>query len=78
MTSRAEAARRRTTPTVRIGQVGVSVNYATLIGHGTIRRAVLGTTDRAPNASELTRMRALVWRGMAGFIGSNLKHMKIQ
>jgi N-acyl-D-amino-acid deacylase len=54
----------------RIGQVGISVNYATLVGHNTVRRAVLGMADRVPNASELTKMRALVWRGMAdGAVG---------
>lgn len=54
----------------RVREVGVSVNYATLIGHNTVRGAVLGADDRAPDAGELTKMRALVWRAMAdGAVG---------
>jgi N-acyl-D-amino-acid deacylase len=48
----------------------VAVNYATLIGHNTVRRAVLGTEDRLPSIGEMARMRSLVWRAMAdGAIG---------
>lgn len=54
----------------RIKQVGVSVNYATLVGHNTVRRAVMGTVERAPDAGELTKMRSLVWKAMAdGAVG---------
>ena len=48
-----------------IGQKRVSVNYATLVGHNTVRRAVMGTERRAPTPAELTRMRALVEQAMA-------------
>ena len=40
------------------GRIGP--NVALLIGHGSIRRDVLGAADRAPTAEELERMRALV------------------
>lgn len=54
----------------RIRQTGVSVNYATLIGHNTVRRAVMGTENRDATVSELARMRSLVWRAMAdGAVG---------
>jgi N-acyl-D-amino-acid deacylase len=54
----------------RIRQAGASVNFATLIGHNTVRRAVMGTERRAPTASELAKMRSLVWKGMAdGAVG---------
>ncbi len=43
---------------------GVGPNVALLIGHGSVRRAVLGNDNRAPTADELTRMRELVRRGM--------------
>jgi len=43
---------------------GVGPNVALLIGHGAVRRAVLGQANRAPTAEELQRMRALVRRGM--------------
>jgi len=54
----------------RIKEVGVSVNVATLVGHNTVREAVMGTERRAPNAAELTKMRGLVWKAMAdGAVG---------
>ncbi|MBI2220774.1 MAG: D-aminoacylase [Acidobacteria bacterium] len=43
---------------------GIGVNVAQLIGHGSVRRAVLGTEAREPTASELVAMEALVGRGM--------------
>lgn len=43
---------------------GVGPNVALLIGHGAVRRAVLGSANRAPTDDELTRMRDLVRRGM--------------
>ena len=47
-----------------------AINFATLIGHNTVRSAVLGSANRAPNVSELSRMRSLVWKAMAdGAIG---------
>ena len=54
---------------------GVSPNVASFIGATTLRINVLGYEDRAPNASELDRMRALVRQGMeegALGIGSSL------
>ena len=47
-----------------------AVNFATLIGHNTVRSAVLGSENRAPGAAELARMKSLVWKGMAdGAVG---------
>ncbi len=40
-------------------------NVALMIGHGAVRRAVLGMSDRDPTPAELERMRALVRQGMA-------------
>jgi N-acyl-D-amino-acid deacylase len=45
--------------------LGLGVNVALLVGHGTVRREVLGMADRAPTGDELARMKALVRRGMA-------------
>lgn len=42
----------------------LGVNVAQLIGHGSVRREVLGLEDRAPTESELDEMRALVRAGM--------------
>jgi N-acyl-D-amino-acid deacylase len=39
-------------------------NIALLIGHGSVRRAVMGEAQRAPTPEELTRMKELVRRGM--------------
>lgn len=50
--------------------VPASVNFSTLIGHNTVRRAVMGTDNRDPTIAELTRMKALVWKGMVdGAVG---------
>ena len=49
---------------------GLGVNVAQLVPHGSVREAVLGYEDRAPDASELDRMKALVRTGMeAGAFG---------
>jgi N-acyl-D-amino-acid deacylase len=44
---------------------GVGPNVALLIGHGSVRRAVLGSENRKPTAEELDKMRALVRKGIA-------------
>ena len=54
----------------KIRRGGISINYATLIGHNTVRRAVMGTANRPATVAELTKMKSLVWRGMAdGAVG---------
>jgi N-acyl-D-amino-acid deacylase len=54
----------------RAAQTPASVNFATLIGHNTVRRAVMGSQNRPPSAGELQKMKALVWKGMAdGAVG---------
>ena len=39
---------------------GLGVNVAQMVGHGTVRGAVLGMEDRAPTADELAQMMAIV------------------
>jgi N-acyl-D-amino-acid deacylase len=47
-----------------------AVNFATLIGHNTVRTAVMGSEDRLPGAGDLARMKSLVWKAMAdGAVG---------
>ncbi len=47
-----------------------STNAAVLIGHGTVRRAVMANASRAPSAAELDAMRAIVREGLdAGAVG---------
>jgi N-acyl-D-amino-acid deacylase len=54
----------------RVERGGVGVNYGSLVGHGTVRTAVLGTANRVPDAGELQRMADLVAAGMeAGAFG---------
>ncbi|MEO8078080.1 MAG: D-aminoacylase [Acidobacteriota bacterium] len=48
----------------RLEHDGLGPNVALLIGHGSVRRAVMGEANRAPTAGELDRMRALVKEGM--------------
>ncbi|MBN8577480.1 MAG: D-aminoacylase [Cytophagales bacterium] len=48
----------------RLDSIGMSVNVATLIGHNTVRRAVMGDVQRDPSADELQRMEQLVETAM--------------
>lgn len=43
---------------------GIGVNGITFVGHGAVRRRVLGMEDRAPDTAELQEMRDLVRAGM--------------
>lgn len=43
---------------------GLGVNVAPFVGHGSVRRAVMGTEDRAPTTAELEEMKALVRTAM--------------
>jgi dihydroorotase/N-acyl-D-amino-acid deacylase len=44
--------------------LGMGMNVGFLVGHNTIRRAVMQLADRAPSAAELDRMRGMVAQGM--------------
>jgi len=44
----------------RLERIGIALNYATLVGQGTIRGAVVGFNDRAAKPDELKRMKSLV------------------
>jgi len=48
----------------RIDSLKTSINVATLIGHNTVRRAVLGDVNRQPSAEEQSRMESLVEKAM--------------
>jgi N-acyl-D-amino-acid deacylase len=53
-----------------IRQTGTAINFATLVGHNTVRRAAMGNANRAPTVAELARMKSLVWKAMAdGAVG---------
>jgi N-acyl-D-amino-acid deacylase len=53
-----------------IGREGIAVNFASFVGHNTVRAAVLGSARRAPTLGELEQMKALVAKAMAaGAIG---------
>ena len=45
---------------------GIGPNVATLVGHGTVRFAVMGMGDRAPTDGELAEMADLVTEGLEG------------
>jgi N-acyl-D-amino-acid deacylase len=54
----------------RIRDTGISVNFATLVGHNSVRRAVMGMERRPPTAEELAKMKDLVSHAMAeGAVG---------
>jgi N-acyl-D-amino-acid deacylase len=48
----------------RLDSVRTSINVATLIGHNTVRRAVMGDLQRDPSAEEQTKMEAFVAKAM--------------
>jgi len=47
-----------------IAGMPLGINVAYLAGHNTIRRAVMGTANRAPTAAELSRMETMVAQSM--------------
>lgn len=48
-----------------IRKAGPSIHFATLIGHGSVREAVMGNERRTPTPAEMDKMKALVAQGMA-------------
>jgi N-acyl-D-amino-acid deacylase len=54
----------------RVRDNGIAANVATLAGHGTIRKAVMGFENRPPTEAELTRMQHILDRALAdGAVG---------
>ena len=53
-----------------IRETGVAVNFATLVGHNTVRTAAMGRVNRPSTIAEINRMKAIVFEGMvAGALG---------
>ena len=53
-------------------------NVCLLVGHNSVRRAVMALGDRVPTAAELARMRAMVAKAMdygAWGISTGLKYL---
>ena len=50
----------------RVEAAGSAVNYATFVGHGSVRAAAMGFGDRVASPVELERMKTLVASAMAG------------
>ncbi|MDD3807587.1 MAG: D-aminoacylase [Candidatus Marinimicrobia bacterium] len=44
----------------RLEKQGISVNYMTLTGHGTLRNAVMGAYDRPPTPDEIKKMKQIL------------------
>ncbi|MCK5462883.1 MAG: amidohydrolase family protein, partial [Bacteroidales bacterium] len=49
-----------------LDSIGIGPNVVHLIGHGTVRRTVMGQEDRTPNADEMEEMKELFAMGMKG------------
>ena len=49
----------------KVAALGISPNFASFVGQGTIRSEVIGEANRAATRDELEKMRALVRQGMA-------------
>jgi dihydroorotase/N-acyl-D-amino-acid deacylase len=59
-------------------QQRIGLNVAYLVGHNTVRHAVMGDANRAPTADELARMRAMIAQSMgegAFGISTGLKYI---
>ncbi len=59
-------------------RVGTGVNVAFLVGHNTVREAVMGMADRAPTPAELARMQGMIATAMgdgAWGISTGLKYL---
>ena len=48
----------------KLEKLGLGLNLATLIGHNSVRREVMGTANRQATPEELARMEALVYKAM--------------
>ena len=48
----------------RVDETPISVNFASFVGHGSIRSEVIGPVDRAATPDEIEQMKAMVRRGM--------------
>ncbi len=62
----------------RARSLGLGLNVGFMVGHNTVREAVLGLEDRAPTAGELERMKEMVATGMdhgAWGISTGLKYL---
>ncbi|MDG1833102.1 MAG: amidohydrolase family protein [Verrucomicrobiota bacterium] len=62
----------------QLEQQGVGPNVCLLVGHNSVRRAVMALDDRAPTAAELARLRAMVAEAMddgAWGISTGLKYL---
>lgn len=54
----------------RIDSIKLSINVATLIGHNSVREAVMGTANRTPTEDEMKKMETIVSDAMkAGAVG---------
>jgi N-acyl-D-amino-acid deacylase len=55
----------------KLDKIGLGLNVASLVGHNTVRRRVMGTENRQATPEEIVKMQALVEKGMtdgaAGF-----------
>lgn len=49
-----------------LDSAGIGLNVVHLVGHGTVRRAVMGQEAREPTEKELEQMKELMARGMKG------------
>ena len=54
----------------QLEEKGIAINFATYVGHNTVRKQVMGQGDQAPTADEMAQMQQLVKQEMeAGAIG---------
>ncbi|MCP4713056.1 MAG: D-aminoacylase [Planctomycetes bacterium] len=49
-----------------LDDLDIGINFATMVGHGTVRNAVIGSTNRDPNTQELEQMRQMIDQAIQG------------
>jgi N-acyl-D-amino-acid deacylase len=55
---------------LEVEAAGPAVNFASLVGHNTVRASVIGRAQRSPSVDELQKMKAQVFKAMAdGAVG---------
>jgi N-acyl-D-amino-acid deacylase len=61
-----------------VKQTKIALNFCTLVGHNTLREAVMGNADREPTGEEMTKMKQMVEKAMqegAVGISTGLKYI---
>ena len=62
----------------KLDKLGLGINVASLVGHNTVRREVMGTANRLATPEEITKMQSLVDRAMREGGGGRAQLQRLQ